>query len=801
MGKMKPPPAKPGKPKKAAPPPEVGASAPPPAAPQPAGLVAPTLPPIEYRGTLPLGRLRPSPTNPRKTFDEGPLRELAASIGSLGLLQPLLVRPVGPAPRMGPKGWEGVDHFEVVAGERRFRALQLNGAAEAAVTARLLSDADVAWVQLVENDQREDVRPSERAAAYAALAAAGQTAEQISAATGVPLSAVRDLVRLAKLPAWALAAVDAGTLPVSTAALVAKVPGEESRKRAAAEVMFGILPPAGEDLEKWVARELKDCQGEVQPISYRETKQHLQQHYTRELKGSPFSLSVVDLVPGVPSCKACPDRAGNNAEAKADGIRADTCLNPDCYREKVEAHDCAELVKATRQGYLMVPEEFAWPAYLDSPPRGWCDLDAPAQVGDLSADLQGTKHGPTKLRDLLKLDRTSVAGGPLTFAALDPKHKLRFLIQTAHARKLLATAGVLKKPERAKPAAKPKGQVDEEWLRKANETAGPPGGVKPAEGKPLVSKVAEWEADERAAVIAANVLREYAEEQCSALAELPDAGPGGPIRGALELVARAFVYDVAQNVNSYDADSVRDVLKARFPIADLTSYHLSASDKVVDPALEQMTAPQLLALLLQLAAAMELGNGPNRETGKAMLDWAELDWPSLTEQARRELAGGETADERLAGAEAAEPQTSAAFEGGWIGDFGLTPEQCRAACILSKFDKPPKEPVSVKPVQPNDGTALYVTLGSVGQYGHESFEAVKLYNPTGFAVSFPDRPTTLSPSYPDAEEIGPAADEARRNAYWGVRVRCGKAEYVVGPRTDTRRFTTKEPAGRKAVAS
>jgi hypothetical protein len=461
-----------------------------------------------------------------------------------------------------------------------------------------------------------------------------------------------------------------------------------------------------------------------------------------------------------------------------------------CIRDRVEAHDAAELLKGTRKGYVAAPDGFTWPGDWDQVPRGWCDVNWTASTTEVGEDLRGTKHAGLKLAELLRLDAHAPGGGPLVYAVLDPKHRLRAVMQTAYVRKLLTSSGVLKKPER-KPAPKPA-------ARPSTDTGSEPAGAatdSPKSEKPLITHVAAWEADERAAVIAAGVLREYAEDQCAALAELPDACQGGPVRDALVLVARAFVYDAAQQCNHLDTPCVKDVLAARFPDADLSTHATSMSDKVIDVALEQMTAPQLLSLLLQLAAAMELGYGPQRETGKAMLDWAELDWPNLTDQARRVLAGGESAEEKLDAADAEPEQTSAAFEGEWIGDLGLTREQCEAACVLTKWDKSPKEPVSVKPVQPNDGTALYVVASQNHQYGHTSFEAWKLYNPTGFAVSFPDRPTTLEPSCPDAEDCGPAADEARRNAYWGVRVRCGKAEYVIGPRTDARRLTTKEPAG------
>lgn len=332
-----------------APAPPVRASAPP----------APPPPALEFRGTVPLSRLRPSPTNPRKTFDDAALAALAASMNAQGLLQPILVRPVGGKPRLGGKWWEGIDHFEVVAGERRFRAARLNGWAEVPVTAREMTDEDVLTVQLVENDQREDVRPSERAAAYAALAAAGKRAEDIAAATGLPLSAVRDLVRLARLPPWLLAAVDAGEVALTAAALVARVPDEKNRKEAAACVLLGAFD-RGHLLADDVAaldagKPHADLNAGDEVLSFRDTKELLRD-YQRELKGQPWRKAL-DLVPGAPACEECPKRAGNAAkddEAFRE-VRADTCLDVACYDAKTAAWADKVVAKAEKAGRTVLP--------------------------------------------------------------------------------------------------------------------------------------------------------------------------------------------------------------------------------------------------------------------------------------------------------------------------------------------------------------------------------------------------------------------------------------------------------------
>lgn len=105
-----------------------------------------------------LGRLVPSKFNPRKAFDPERMKELASSIASKGIVEPLVVRPVA-----------GNGHFEIVAGERRFRAASLLSLARVPCVIRDYSDADVLELTLVENIQRDDLRPLERARGFRAL--------------------------------------------------------------------------------------------------------------------------------------------------------------------------------------------------------------------------------------------------------------------------------------------------------------------------------------------------------------------------------------------------------------------------------------------------------------------------------------------------------------------------------------------------------------------------------------------------------------------------------------------------------
>lgn len=129
---------------------------------------------------------------PRARMDEGALNELAASIRAQGLLQPILVRPVGMR--------NGLDHYEIIAGERRFRAAQLAGLTEVPVMVKDVDDQAAAAMALIENIQREDLNPLEEAQGIHRLISDFDfTHEQAAGAVGRSRSAVSNLLRLLNL--------------------------------------------------------------------------------------------------------------------------------------------------------------------------------------------------------------------------------------------------------------------------------------------------------------------------------------------------------------------------------------------------------------------------------------------------------------------------------------------------------------------------------------------------------------------------------------------------------------------------
>lgn len=140
---------------------------------------------------VPIEKLRPNPDQPRRRFDDEALAELAQSIREKGILQPLIVRPVA--------GTE--DEFEIVAGERRWRAAQRAGLHQAPVLVRDFNDTEVLEIGIIENIQREGLNAIEEAAAYRQLIDRfGHTQDKVAEALGKSRSHVANCLRLLNLP-------------------------------------------------------------------------------------------------------------------------------------------------------------------------------------------------------------------------------------------------------------------------------------------------------------------------------------------------------------------------------------------------------------------------------------------------------------------------------------------------------------------------------------------------------------------------------------------------------------------------
>lgn len=173
-------------------------------------------------GSLAIDAIRPGPSQPRKLIQAQPLEELAASIKSNGVIQPIVVRPIAQSP----------NQFEIVAGERRWQAAKLAGLTSIPVVIKELSDKDAVAVALIENIQREELTPAEEARAFKRLIEEFQlTHEAVGDAVGRSRAAVSNLLRLLDLPESLLKLLDAKRLGMGHARALLGLEHDVDRER------------------------------------------------------------------------------------------------------------------------------------------------------------------------------------------------------------------------------------------------------------------------------------------------------------------------------------------------------------------------------------------------------------------------------------------------------------------------------------------------------------------------------------------------------------------------------------------
>jgi len=198
---------------------------------------------------LPIEAILPNQNQPRTDWDPSSLAELARSIRENGLLEPIVVRPRG-------------DRFELVAGERRWRACQLSGWIEIPAIVRSFEDHESLEAALVENTQRSDLNPVDEARAYRTLAEKfGLTHEEIALKVGKDRSTVSNLLRVLRLPQSVLDLVSRGTLTVGHVKILLGLP--ENQVLAAADRIIS---------DGWSVRQVEEWAAEVAAIGGRRRK-------------------------------------------------------------------------------------------------------------------------------------------------------------------------------------------------------------------------------------------------------------------------------------------------------------------------------------------------------------------------------------------------------------------------------------------------------------------------------------------------------------------------------------------------
>ena len=239
--------------------------------------------------TLPLREIEPDPAQPRKTFDEETLAELAASISEHGLLQPIAVRP------------RASGGYLIVAGERRWRASRMAGLTEVPVIVKDVTDEQAMELALVENLQREDLDPVEEALGIRELMTrCDLTQEQAARKLGKSRSALANILRLLTLPDSVLELLKSGFITIGHAKVVLGLPTPELQAEAAqmiadnqlnvrqAEALCKKLakpakepaaPPLPSALPVEVEESLKQALGSEVRVAYHDGKGKLTVHF------------------------------------------------------------------------------------------------------------------------------------------------------------------------------------------------------------------------------------------------------------------------------------------------------------------------------------------------------------------------------------------------------------------------------------------------------------------------------------------------------------------------------------------
>jgi ParB family chromosome partitioning protein len=171
---------------------------------------------------VPIEFLKPNPRNPRRAYPEAELEELAQSLRERGMVQPIVVR----------KAKGAAEEYEIIAGERRWRAAQRAGLHEVPIVVLEVTDAQALELAIIENVQRADLNPLEEAAGYQALATEfGRSQEEIAEIVGKSRSHVANTLRLLKLPETAKAYIYAGKISAGHARALINMANPEAVAR------------------------------------------------------------------------------------------------------------------------------------------------------------------------------------------------------------------------------------------------------------------------------------------------------------------------------------------------------------------------------------------------------------------------------------------------------------------------------------------------------------------------------------------------------------------------------------------
>lgn len=320
----------------------------------------------EHFARLRLDAIAASLTNPRRHFDEAKLLDLAESISASGVHQPILVRPLPPARENEEFTEEVRPTYEIVAGERRFRASKAAGLDTIPAMIRQLTDGQVLEIQLIENLQRDDLSELEEAEGYERLISnTNLSKDELAEKIGKSRAYIYARLKLLDLTLEGRKAMQDGKMDFSRALLVARIPDPTLQIKAIKA--FTEVDGFGDA-----------------HMGIRAAQEWIKNHVMVALKDARFALKDAALVPAAGACTACPKRTGANPDLFADMRGPDACTDPHCFDTKQQAHTVRIADEARNKGIKVIEGDQAEEAvpYKGANLRGMARLDDKVPLGN-----------------------------------------------------------------------------------------------------------------------------------------------------------------------------------------------------------------------------------------------------------------------------------------------------------------------------------------------------------------------------------------------------------------------------------
>ncbi len=396
--------------------------------------------------SIALDRIQRSNYNPRTHFDDAKLKELADSIKEKGVLEPILVRSVDRVPIEGGEYDEtsAQPFYEIVAGERRYRAAKLAGLSEIPVIVRDLSDQEAAEIAIVENAQRADLTPVEEARGFKTLIEQfGYTTEDAAVKMGLSPKTVAQRIRLLRLPGKALDAIESGKLSLGSADYLARMDNDKLREEATKKAL--------------------DNRYQGEGMTPRDTLHMIRHQFMTDLSKAPFPTTDKTLIPEAGACNTCPHQSGSKGNLFGEIKEKNLCQNIACFGKKKEIYNDRLLQEAKSQNLKILSKEETKKIF---PYAGYSGAQISHDAKFVDANEKFTFDHAAKKRTYRQLVGSNVE----PVVAVDGAGQVRHLYPKALVQKELKTAGFTSATVSAKPE-KSASEIKRERQAKADAAA------------------------------------------------------------------------------------------------------------------------------------------------------------------------------------------------------------------------------------------------------------------------------------------------------------------------------------------